>query len=157
MSEESNGWVSRRVSALRHGTVIDHLNPGTALKAHRALAVPATALMAIGINLESTKLGHKDIIKIEDVELGQQELNKLALISPNATLSVIREYEVVQKFSIEMPDEFVGIVQCANPACVTRHEDVATRFRVELRDPTRLRCHYCERVFRPDELEFLAR
>jgi aspartate carbamoyltransferase regulatory subunit len=143
------------VSALRHGTVIDHLSPGTALAAHRALGLDARALVTIGINLNSGKLGRKDIIKIEDIELGRTELNRLALISPEATLSIIRDYRIVAKFRIEMPHEFTGIVRCSVPTCITNHEVMTTRFVVSRRDPLRLRCHYCERVLRPEELEII--
>lgn len=144
------------VNALRHGTVLDHLAPGTALGAHRALQLPASARVAIGINLQSGKHSSKDIIKIEDVELGPQELNKLALICPDATLSIIRDYEVVQKVPIEMPAEFSGIVRCSVSSCVTNHDPVVTRFLVVRKDPLRLRCHYCERVLRAEELEFIS-
>ncbi len=144
-----------KVSGLRSGTVIDHLSPGTALKAHRALRLPATALVTIGINLESKKLGHKDIIKIENVELAKNELNKLALISPRATLAIIRDYQVAEKFEIEMPEEVVGIAGCANPSCITASEAVETRFRITQQSPVLLRCHFCERVMSPDDLEIL--
>lgn len=152
-----SGEKTYYVSALERGTVIDHLAPGTALKAHRALRLPSEALVTIGINLESGKHQHKDIIKIENVELSVDDLNRLALVCPDATLSIIRDYAVVRKLTVEMPAEFHGVIRCPVPACVTNHEDVETRFHVErgAGRAHRLRCHHCERVITPGDVELI--
>lgn len=145
-----------RVNALRQGTVLDHLEAGTALRAHRVLSIPPEAVVTIGINLPSRRLGGvKDIIKVENHELSPDELNRLALLSPRATVVHIREYQIVRKTKVEMPETFGGLARCANPGCITNHEPVRTRFHLVSREPVRIRCHYCERVMRHADLEIL--
>ena len=95
-----------RVSALKEGTVIDHLNVGTALRVLKVIGIPEDKTVAIGLNLESRQLGHKDLIKIERRELSQQEVDKIALLSPNATISIIRNFEVYEKIVPEIPNLF---------------------------------------------------
>ena len=134
-----------RVAALRQGTVIDHLRRGTGLKVLNVLGLTEAGTVAIGLNLDSSKLGAKDLIKIENRELTQGEVNKIALLSPEATLSIIRDFKVVAKFQPELSDVLVGLVRCPNPSCVGNHEQVASRFLVRHRKPLRLRCFFCER------------
>ena len=151
MTPDDSG--QKRVAALRHGTVIDHMNAGMALKALEALGLPKEGAALLGIGLESRKLGRKDILKLEHVELTQAEIDKLAVFGPHATVSFIRDYEVVRKIQVELPEEIAGILRCINPNCVTNHERVVTRFRVEGEKPLRVRCCYCER--RVTESEFV--
>jgi len=143
-----------RVSALQHGTVIDHLEPGTALTAFQVLGVPRDALVTIGMNLHSAKSGSKDIIKIDGIELTRDQVAKIALLSPNATISIIRDYAVVDKVEVALPQVIEDIVRCPNPSCVTNADAIRTRFDLAGIDPIRLRCHWCERLVRVDELVF---
>lgn len=145
----------KQVAALEHGTVIDHLNPGTALKALEVLGVPRDHAALVGIQLASSKMGRKDIVKLEGVELGPAEVARLAVFGPQATVSVIRDYEVVKKLRVEMPDTIAGILRCPNPNCITNHEKMETRFDVGSRRPVQVRCRYCER--RILESEFVLR
>jgi aspartate carbamoyltransferase regulatory subunit len=147
--------VKLQVSALRSGTVIDHLGPRTALKALRLLGVGDDATVLLGINLDSRKLGRKDLIKIEGRELTQDEIDKIALLSPQATFSIIRNYEVVKKFRPELPAVVEGLIRCVNPACITRDPRVKGRFLTVRKDPLKLRCYFCERSLHEDEIEFL--
>jgi len=96
------------------------------------------------MNVPSSR-GRKDILKIEDRELDPTEVNKIALIAPNATINIVREYEVARKERVELPEKVSGLVKCPNPNCVTNHEPVRTQFLVVHRDPVRLRCGYCDR------------
>ena len=152
MSPDSH---QKQVAALEHGTVIDHLNPGTALKALEVLGVPRDHAALVGIQLASSKMGRKDIVKLEGVELGATDVARLAVFGPQATVSVIREYKVVKKLRVEMPDTIAGILKCPNPNCITNHEKMETRFDVESRKPVHVRCRYCER--RILESEFILR
>jgi len=147
--------VKMQVSALRSGTVIDHLGPRTALKALRLLGIGDDATVLIGVNLDSRKLAKKDLIKIEGRELTPDEINKIALLSPQATFSIIRDFEVVKKFRPELPAEFEGLIRCVNPACITQDPRVKGRFLTVRKEPLKLRCHFCERSLREDEIEFL--
>lgn len=148
-----------RVSALARGTVIDHLRQGSGLRVLKVLGLTRAGAhrgaIAIGLNLDSGKLGRKDLIKVEDLELTQDDVNKIALVSPEATLSIIRDYRVVRKFRPELTDVLEGVARCANPSCVSNQDPLTTRFRVVKKDPLRLRCHYCERAVLGSEIDML--
>jgi aspartate carbamoyltransferase regulatory subunit len=135
----------QQVAALRNGTVVDHLNSGMALKALEVLGVPKNGAALLGIHLESRKMGRKDILKLENVELSAGDVARLALFGPQATVSLIRDYAVVRKVQVELPESIHGILRCPNPNCITNHERIETRFDVETRKPIRIRCRYCER------------
>lgn len=141
----------KQVAALRHGTVIDHLNPGMALKAMEILGFPKKGAALLGIGLESRKMGRKDIVKLENVELSPADVDRLAVFGPQATVSFIRDYKVVRKVNVKLPESIVGILKCPNPNCISNHERIETRFRVETAQPLDVRCHYCERRIRGDE------
>jgi len=145
----------QKVAALRHGTVVDHLNAGTALKALEVLGMPVDGPALLGIHLRSEKFERKDIVKISGVEIGEDDIAKLALFGPCVTVSYIRDYAVHHKVRAELPDTIHGLLQCPNPNCITRHEQVTTRFVVRRRTPLQLRCHYCERSLLEDEIRFV--
>jgi len=147
--------VKMPVSALREGTVIDHLGPRTAIKALRILGLPDDATVLIGVNLDSGKLGKKDLIKIQGIELDPDQINKIALLSPQATFSIIRDFVVVQKFRPELPPVIEGLLRCVNPACITQDPRVKGRFLTVRKEPLKLRCYFCERSLRENEIEFL--
>ncbi len=136
------------VRKIRDGTVIDHIPAGSALDVLKVLGVTGKEGFRISIvmNTDSIKLGRKDIIKIEDRELNMEEVNIIALIAPTATINIIREYRVVKKEKVEVPDYIEDIVKCANPNCVTNLEKgLKTRFKVVSRRPLLLKCLYCDR------------
>ncbi|MCD6481362.1 MAG: aspartate carbamoyltransferase regulatory subunit [Thermoplasmata archaeon] len=137
-----------RVQPIKDGTVIDHIPPGNALKVLHILGMERNlpeSVISIAINVKG-KRGKKDIVKIENRELDTQEVNKIALIAPNATINIIRNYEVVEKHRVKVPDELVGIVKCGNPNCISNgREPVESRFIVKSREPLRIKCYYCER------------
>jgi aspartate carbamoyltransferase regulatory subunit len=147
--------VKLQVSALRSGTVVDHLGPRTAFKAIRILGLGEDATILVGVNLDSGKLGKKDLLKIEGRELTHEQINKIALLSPAATFSIIRDFEVVKKFRPELPAVVEGLLRCVNPACVTQDPRVKSRFLAVRKEPLKLRCFFCERSLREDEIEFL--
>jgi len=143
------------VAALRNGTVIDHIPSSSLFKAVRLLGIEKLDRhVTIGNNLESHRYGTKGIIKVADTEFADADLNRIALIAPRAKVNIIRDYEVVEKRSIELPETVVGIVRCANPKCITNNEPMATRFHVIDRsdvDNVTIRCHYCGQVVRSSE------
>jgi aspartate carbamoyltransferase regulatory subunit len=145
---------TQQVAKLKEGSVLDHLRGGTALRCLRVLRLPPDATVMIGINLSSKRLGRKDIIKVERYELSESEAAKVALISPDATLSFIRDYKVVGKHDLHPPAVFRGLLRCPNPACIVHTERVRGAFAVEQRDPLVVRCEYCERSISGDQLEF---
>lgn len=132
------------VAALRNGTVIDHIPAEALFRAVRILGLEhLDTSVTIGFNLDSKKIGRKGIIKVADVEFPDALLSRIALMAPSAVVNIIRDYEVVEKRPIVLPDEVVGIVRCPNPKCITNNEPMATRFHVIGHDPVVIRCHYC--------------
>jgi len=144
-----------RVQKIRDGVVIDHLRAGTALKILEMLGITGKEgfIITIAMNVPSQKLGTKDIIKIEGRYLSPSEVSKIALIAPRATLNIIKDYQVVRKERLALPDEIVGIIKCSNPTCVTNHEQqVQSKFRVVSREPLKIKCEYCETIMGQEEI-----
>ncbi|ASJ06024.1 aspartate carbamoyltransferase regulatory subunit [Thermococcus pacificus] len=143
-----------KVTAIKEGTVIDHIPAGKGLKVIEILRLNRVngGVLLLAANVSSGKLGRKDIVKVEGKFLSEEEVNKIALIAPNATVNIVRDYRVAEKFRVSIPDEIVGILRCPNPNCVSNHEYVRSRFHVEGREPLKLRCHYCERTIEGDEI-----
>ncbi len=141
-----------KVAALKQGTVIDHIPAGEVLKVFQILNLENyNRSLSIGVNLDSKKSGKKDLLKIEDRELTLDEANKLALIAPDATINIIKNWKVVQKIKVTIPDVVTGI-RCANPRCITRHDRTKTKFTVLDKDSLKVRCHYCEHVFEREDV-----
>ena len=136
------------VSALENGTVLDHIPAENVYKALRILGLEGIEnQITIGINLTSKQNGKKGIIKIADKFFEDEELNKLALLAPEATVNVIRDFKVVEKKKVQLPKKIVGIAKCMNPKCVTNHQPIKTRFTtVQDNDKISLKCHYCEKI-----------
>lgn len=150
-----DGRRRQQVARLRSGTVVDHLNPGTALKALEVIGVPQDDEALLGINLTSHKMGRKDILKLENVEISAEQMEKLAVFGPQATVAIIRDYEVIEKRRVELPESIAGVLRCLNPNCITNHEPITTRFVVEKHSPTVVRCHYCERHIAESDFKLL--
>jgi aspartate carbamoyltransferase regulatory subunit len=132
------------VSALDHGTVIDHIPCDRLFEVIRLLHLQdMTSKVTIGYNLKSAKMGTKSIIKIADRFFTDAELNQLSVVAPDVTLAVIRDYEVVEKRQVSMPHEICGIIRCNNPKCITNNEPMPTLFHIVDEDPSLVRCHYC--------------
>ena len=132
------------VAALQNGTVIDHIPSSVLFKAVKILGIEKLQThVTIGNNLGSGKLGTKGIIKVADVFFPEATLNRIALIAPSAKVNIIRDFEVVEKHQVSLPDTIVGIVKCNNPKCITNNEPMKTRFEVVDRDDVTIRCHYC--------------
>ncbi len=135
------------VAAIQYGTVIDHIPAAALFTAVRILGIEhMTNAVTIGNNLASGKLGAKGIIKVEGKEFDEATLNRIALIAPTAVVNVIRDYTVVEKRPVRLPDELVGLVKCDNPKCITNHEPMRTRFATVRRSPVEIRCCYCNRA-----------
>ena len=150
------GEKTLTVSKIRNGTVIDHIPSGRALKVLRVLGVDLSGhRIAVLMNVESKKLGMKDIIKIEDYVPDKSALDRIALVAPRATITEIRDYEKVSKRMVEPPRTVEGILRCPNPTCITRapREPVVPRFRLVSRSPLAYRCVYCGSIVREGEIE----
>lgn len=143
------------VAALENGTVIDHLPCGTVYKVVRILGLEKTRKsVTIGDNLPSNRFGLKGIIKVADMEFDENDLNRIAVVAPNAVVNTIRNYDVYSKRQVSLPPVLRGVVKCANPKCITNNEPMATRFDVEP-DGVTLRCHYCNHPLACSDAEIL--
>lgn len=144
-----------KVAALRNGTVIDHIPSDKLFKVVSILHLDITLnQLTLANNLDSAKIGSKGLIKISERALEVDETNKIALIAPNAKINIIREYEVVEKRPLVLPDEIIEIVQCGNPNCITNHQPVTTRFHVINNEgEILLKCHFCEREVKQDNVK----
>ena len=141
------------VAALRSGTVIDHIPCSALFQAVHLLGLENfSGAVTVGNNLPSKHLGVKGIIKVADTEFSPEVLGRIAIIAPGAVVNVIRDYEVVGKHRVELPDQVVNLVECTNPKCVTRHQPMPTRFNVVRREPVTLCCHYCEHEYSGDKI-----
>lgn len=137
------------VRAIENGTVIDHIPADALFKIIRIMGLDKDSehRMTFGANLESKRLGSKAIIKINDRYLESAEINKIALVAPTAVVNTIRNFDVVEKHKVSLPDEVRGFVKCANPACITNHQPVETGFAVmDEGGKILLRCRYCEKI-----------
>ncbi len=140
-----------KVAPIRNGTVIDHITAGQALNVLKILNINESTVnssVSVAIHVKSQKgSSWKDIVKIEDRELDPKSVDKIALIAPNATISIIRDYYVAEKYKVKLDDHICGLARCSNPDCITnKGEPVETEFTVVSRDPPVLRCVYCDRV-----------
>ena len=141
------------VAALENGTVIDHIPPHSLFKVVDLLGIANLPnSVTIGNTLSSRRYGKKGIIKIADVFFPEETLSRIALVAPNANINVIRNYEIVDKHRVSLPDEIVDIVKCGNPKCISNNEPMPTRFHVVDRENRVIRCHYCEREVSGDDI-----
>jgi len=135
-----------KITPIRNGTVIDHITSGLALEVLRILQLPKDATVSVALHVRSGKLGWKDILKVEDVELSPRTVNAIALIAPTATISIIREFRVREKRTVDLPPRVVGVLRCPNPNCISNQpEPLESEFEVTSRRPTVLKCAFCER------------
>ncbi|MHC4183656.1 MAG: aspartate carbamoyltransferase regulatory subunit [Planctomycetota bacterium] len=142
------------VSAIEEGTVIDQIASKSTFKVANILNIQGIdQVVLVGVNLSSKKLGKKGIIKIGGKILTQEEVNKIALIAPDATVNIIEGSELVRKFKVALPDSIEGIVKCFNPNCVSNHQKIQSSFHVINKNPIKIRCHYCERLMGTDDIE----
>ncbi len=153
MAQERHPNGEMNVSAIRNGTVIDHIESDATFKVADILQVQQEQHMVlVGVNLASGRLHKKGIIKIENRELTADEVSKIALIAPDATLNIISDFKVVDKARVQLPERIERIVKCFNPRCITNQQRVPTRFEVICASPPALRCLYCERVMTGEEI-----
>ena len=146
------------VSAIKNGTVIDHIPSDKVFKVLRILNMEsATQQILFGVNLDSKKYGKKGIVKVQDKFFEIDEINKIALVAPTATIIVIKDFEVIEKYQVSIPKSIVGITKCFNPKCITNFEQVTTKFDVVSNEENdvNLVCHYCEKITKKEHIQFL--
>ena len=151
MSDTSQLLVRR----IKDGTVVDHIENGKALIVLRVLDITGREgnVVTVALNVPSSKHVKKDIIKVENKFLEKVETDKLALIAPHATINIIRDYKLVEKRKINLPDSIIVIFDCPNLNCVTNsEEDIRSTIDIIDKEKILLRCKYCARTITIDEL-----
>lgn len=144
-----------KVKKIKNGTVIDHITAGQALNVLKILGITkeySKTTVTVAMNVPSKKVGLKDIVKVEGREIEADELDKISLISPEATINIIRDYVVIEKKKVSLPEMVEGVLKCDNPNCITNYEAMNSRFTVEKKNPIKLRCIYCERSMGEDSV-----
>ncbi|WOF16416.1 aspartate carbamoyltransferase regulatory subunit [Methanoplanus sp. FWC-SCC4] len=138
------------ISPIENGTVIDHIKSGEALNVLRILGITGTTdkSLSIATNVQSSISEKKDIVKISNMELSKDDVNKIALIAPNATINIIRNYCVIEKIGVKIPDLLMGVIICSNPGCISNsNEPIDSKFEVV---DGNLHCLYCDNIISSD-------
>jgi aspartate carbamoyltransferase regulatory subunit len=135
------------VSAIKDGTVIDHIPARLLFNVIDILGLQKIEnQITFGTNLESKKLNKKAIIKVSEVFFRKDDLDRIALVAPQVKINIIKDYVVVEKKVVEVPDQIEGIAKCVNPMCITNNQNVQTKFDVISKEPVTLKCQYCEKI-----------
>ncbi|MCX6768828.1 MAG: aspartate carbamoyltransferase regulatory subunit [Candidatus Micrarchaeota archaeon] len=137
-----------KVDIIEHGTVVDHIQAGMGKKVLDILGIDEKSgnRVALVMNVTSSKMGKKDILKVEGVLISAEKTDAIALISPRATVNLIKDGKVVEKKQAELPEKLRGVGRCPNPNCISTQEKAPAKFHLE---GQKYRCGYCERTFRP--------
>ena len=142
-----------QVAALENGSALDHIPPEQLFKVAQLLGLEQMDhRITIGNNLKSAKMGRKGVIKIADKFFEEDEINRIAVVAPNVVLNTIRDYEVVDKRRVELPDELTDIIRCNNPKCITNNEPMKSHFYVTDKAAGTVKCRYCEHKINRDEI-----
>lgn len=143
------------VRKIRSGTVIDHIAAGHAFDVLRILRIDGKDghVVSVVMNVPSKTIGSKDIVKIDSRELDAMEVDRIALIAPKATINIVRDFEVVEKNAVKLPDIIKGTVKCNNPSCISNaKEPIEPTFLVEKTDPLTIKCRYCSRTMEKSDV-----
>ena len=152
--KKKNAKKKRTIELITNGTVLDHIDPDAVFKIVKILRIDeCDDQVTVGNNLKSKYYGRKGIIKVENVFLTEDDINKVSVISPHVTMNIIKDYEVIKKFKAELPPTVEGIIACNNPNCVTNVQGIRTRFNVKKDEPLALFCTYCERTMHREDIE----
>jgi aspartate carbamoyltransferase regulatory subunit len=138
-----------KITPIKNGTVIDHIANGLALEVLKIIGVESLdkdSTVSVALHVRSNRLGWKDIVKVENMELSPRKVNAIALVSPTATISIIRDFKVREKRPVDLPERIVGILRCPNLNCISNQsEPLESEFEVTQRRPVVLTCAYCDR------------
>lgn len=136
------------VSKIENGIVIDHISAGKAFLVLKLLKLDPIARVLIALNVNSKRLGTKDLIKIEGSYLTSREIDLIGLVSPSATLNIIENWRVKEKREIKPPEKIEGIFKCPNPLCKSnsKYTPLKAVYTVEVSEDihsSKLHCNLC--------------
>ncbi len=148
-----------KIDKISKGTVIDHIDAGYALTILSLTGIDESKnLMTIGVNVSSKKYQTKDIIKIENVFLNEIQMQQISILSPNATISLIENYKVIEKKKVELPKIIKKLILCVNETCISNsNEPIDTEFLVLDEKPLKIQCVYCERIYNLEAIVFTSK
>jgi aspartate carbamoyltransferase regulatory subunit len=143
------------IRRIKEGTVIDHIRAGEALRVLQILGITGKEgqIVSVAMNVPSTKIEKKDVVKVANRFLKSEETDKLALVAPQATVNLIRNYKVSEKRKVELPEVFRGLLKCPNPTCVSNmsREPIISTIDVIDKDAPFLKCRFCQRIITPGD------
>ncbi|MGY5854203.1 MAG: aspartate carbamoyltransferase regulatory subunit [Candidatus Thorarchaeota archaeon] len=138
---------SIRIVKISDGTVIDHISAGHALEVLDILGITGKegSIVSLAMNITSSKIGTKDIVKIENRVIEESEIAKIALVAPEATINIVQDYDIVKKTRVQLPDTITDVIVCPNQRCVTNkeREPITAKYEVVSKSPIVLKCYYC--------------
>jgi aspartate carbamoyltransferase regulatory subunit len=148
-----------KIDKISKGTVIDHIDAGYAVTILNLTGIDESKnLMTIGVNVSSKKYQTKDIIKIENVFLNETQMQQISILSPNATISLIENYKVIEKKKVEIPKIIKKLILCVNQTCISNSDEpITTEFLVLEEKPLKIQCVYCERIYKLEEIVFTSK
>lgn len=143
------------VPQIKEGTVIDHIPHGQSLRILEILNIrPEQHAVTVGINLNSKKIGVKDIIKIYKENLDEEKIHDIAVFAPTATISFIKDFEIIQKIQATLPTVVKRLLVCPNQHCISRYEPIDSNFSVSrYKNNVYLQCHFCEKSYEQREMK----
>ncbi len=149
-----------KIVKISKGTVIDHIDSGYALTILNLTGLDEVKnLITIGVNVSSKKFNTKDIIKIENVFLNETQMQQISILSPNATISLIENNNVIEKKKVKLPNIIKKLILCVNQTCISNSEKepISTEFTVLEEKPLKIQCIYCERIYKLEEIVFTSK
>lgn len=145
MSEVGDDKI--RIVKIHNGTVIDHIRAGKALEVLKILRITGENgnVVSLAMNISSAKIEKKDIVKVEHRFLKDEEVARIALVAPEATINLIEGDKLIKKIRVELPDTLTDIMKCPNQRCVTNkeREPIHSKYQVLSHKPIQLKCLYC--------------
>ena len=145
------------VRRIKEGTVIDHIDEGKGLQVLDALRIDGQdgSLITLAMNVPSGKSKKKDIIKVENKFLKDDDTNKIAVIAPKATINIIKNYKLIEKRRVSLPNEIDRIFRCSNPDCITNSaEHIESVMDLVDKETMILKCRYCARILDVNEIKY---
>ncbi len=155
---EKVGAEKIRIVKISDGTVIDHIRAGKALEVLKILGITGKDgnIVSLAMNISSSKILKKDIVKVEHRLLKDEEVARIALVAPEATINLIEDFKVIKKTRVELPEMIPGIFKCPNQRCVTNkeREPIHSKYEVISKTPVQLKCLYCWTIV--EEQDFIS-
>ena len=148
-----------KIDKISKGTVIDHIDAGYALTILGLTGLDESKnLITIGVNVSSKKYQTKDMIKIENVFLNETQMQQISILSPNASISLIENYKVIEKKKVKIPKIIKRLILCVNQTCISNSDEpINSEFLVLEEKPLKIQCVYCERIYKLEEIVFTSK